>query len=81
MTCEAVNALGSWPILLVVVVATAVPFFLWGYKHGYRKATADTYGPDVLMDSAAGLALRDSTTIDIDTGYAFGRQPAERIAR
>jgi hypothetical protein len=67
--------------ICVIVAATAVPFFLWGYKRGYRKATADTYGPDTLMDSAVDLALKDSTTIGIDTGYAFGRQPAERIAR
>ena len=30
--------------IAVIVIATAVPFFLWGYKRGYKKATADTEG-------------------------------------
>ena len=45
-------------IIAVIIVATAVPTFLWGYKRGYARATADHYGPAVLQQSAAELGAQ-----------------------
>ena len=49
----------SWPQICVIALATAVPVWLWGYRCGYKKATSDAYGPDVLQNSAADLASED----------------------
>lgn len=54
--------MGDWPIICVIVIATGAPCFLWGYRKGYAKATADTYGPDVLVNSAGVLGLIDNSS-------------------
>jgi len=37
MTCEAIHALGSWPIILICVAVGAVPAYLAGYKRGWNR--------------------------------------------
>jgi len=54
----------SWPIILVIIAATGVPCYFWGYRHGYKTATADTYGPGVLLDSVRSVA-KDSPDVPV----------------
>lgn len=36
--------MGDWPIILVIVIATGVPSWIWGYKYGSaRKISRFTY--------------------------------------
>lgn len=44
--------MGEWPIVLVIVASTAVPFFIWGYKCGSaRKISRFTYSAGTLANS------------------------------
>jgi len=49
----------SWPVILLVAFGIGVPSCVLGYVFGYAKSTRDQYGPDVLQDSAADLAVED----------------------
>jgi hypothetical protein len=51
------------PQILTIIVATAVPFWFWGYKVGYARATEAIYGSDALQDSVA-TAVATSNSLD-----------------
>ena len=54
--------MGDWPIIAAIALAIGVPCYLRGYRKGYAKATADTYGPDALLNSARDRALIDNSS-------------------
>jgi len=50
----------SWPVICILVGVGFSCGFAFGYKRGYRSATADHYGPAALQQSAADLGATDS---------------------
>ena len=50
----------SWPQIAVIIVASAVPFFIWGYKVGYRHAWHEVNTRAALMQSAVDKAWEDN---------------------
>jgi hypothetical protein len=49
----------SWVQIVICAVVTAVPMYLWGYRHGYKKATLDSR--TALMQSAVDRAMADNS--------------------
>jgi len=74
MTCEALNALGSWPVALIVIPISLGLGAFW-----QSKRAADVrrrHGNRVEVPYPLPVQVFDRTT-----EYYRGRQSAERIAR
>lgn len=41
----------SWPQILVIIVATAVPVYIMGLRRGFKRGIELSYGREVLQNS------------------------------
>ncbi len=79
MTCEAIHAFGSWPILVVVIW---VSFGLGAFWHSKHAADLKRRHPErrkVRVGTAVNTAIRDTDQRDLDTTYCKGRRSGDGV--